>query len=320
MRLNRTILKIKNILKKNWRVPKLGVVIFCLTVLVLAITYNIVGDRTVWGAWISVVPSIIWVVLLLPTAIRLRRWLLGAFLAGFLLLTTEWPRVGGATVEPEDTLRLISWNIGAGNTNWVESLKGYAPDIVLVQESVKPLEIWDGFRWHGSLDPGVLTRFSVEVLPTRKVGPWTEPQLLLMEIRGKRVLVANVRLMLPSVAMQLLDPLGEEPLDNYRARIRQYEKLAKLVKETAQRTQTDSIILAGDFNVPARMPSLAPFRDFLRDGWLAAGWGWGPTAPAFLPLSRVDQVWVSNDVELVSVRVLPLAGSDHRGLIVDFLL
>ncbi len=320
MRLNRTILNIKNILKKNWRVPKLGVVIFCLAVLVLAITYNIVGDRTVWGAWISVVPSVIWVVLLLPTTIRLRRWLLGALLAGFLLLTAEWPRMGGATVKPEDTLRLISWNIGAENTDWIESLKGYAPDIVLVQESIKPVEIWDGFRWHGSLDPGVLTRFSVEVLPTGKVGPWTEPQLLLMEIRGKRVLVANVRLMLPSVAMQLLDPLGEEPLDNYRARIRQYEKLAKLVKETAQRAQTDSIIRAGDFNVPARMPSLAPFRDFLRDGWLAAGWGWGPTAPAFLPLSRLDQVWVSNDVELVSVRVRPLMGSDHRGLIVDFLL
>ncbi len=128
MRLDRPILTIKKILeKKNWRVPKLGVVIFCLTVLAFAITYNVVGDRTVWGAWISVVPSIIWVGLLLPTAIRLRRWLLGS-------------------------------------------------------------------------------------------------------------------------------------------------------------------------------------------------WGWGPTAPAFLPLSRLDQVWVSNDVELVSVRVRPLAGSDHRGLIVDFLL
>ena len=38
MRLNRTILNIKNILKKNWRVPKLGVVIFCLAVLGFAET------------------------------------------------------------------------------------------------------------------------------------------------------------------------------------------------------------------------------------------------------------------------------------------
>ena len=310
----------KKTLRKNWKLPRLRVVIFCLIVLALGITYKVVGDRTIWGAWISIVPSFIWVILLLPTAIRLRGWLVGAFLAVFLLLTVEWPRLSGASTPPEDTIRLVSWNIGAGNTNWVESLEGYAPDIVLVQESIKPLKVWDGFEWYGTLDPSVLTRFSTEVLPTEKVGPWTEPQLLLMEIRDRRVLVANVRLMLPSVAIQLLDPLGEKPLESYHARIRQYENLAKLVKETAEQTKADFIIVAGDFNVPARMQSLAPLRDFLRDGWLATGRGWGPTAPAFLPVTRVDQVWVSNDVELVLVRVRRLAGSDHRGLIVGFVL
>ena len=293
---------------------------FCLIVLALGMAYEVVGDQTIWGAWISIVPSLIWVILLLPSAVRLRSWLVGVFLVAFLLLTVEWPRLGGARTPPQDTVRLISWNIGAGNMNWIESLEEYTPDIVLVQESITPLQVWDDFQWYGTLDPSTLTRFSAEVLPTEKVGPWTEPQLLLVEIQDRQVLVANLRLMLPSVAIQLLDPLGERPLENYRARIRQYENLAQLVKETAEKTKADSIIVAGDFNVPATMHSLSPLRDFLRDGWLAAGRGWGPTTPTFLPVTRVDQVWVSPDLELISVRVHRLAGSDHRGLIVDFLM
>lgn len=61
-----------------------------------------------------------------------------------------------------------------------------------------------GFEWYGSLDPGTLSRFPTEVLETERIGPWTDPQLLLMEIQGRRVLVANVRMMLPSVVIQLV--------------------------------------------------------------------------------------------------------------------
>jgi endonuclease/exonuclease/phosphatase (EEP) superfamily protein YafD len=100
----------------------------------------------------------------------------------------------------------------------------------------------------------------------------------------------------------------------------QYGKLATLVKSTAENVQADAIILAEDFNIPARIQSLQPLRRFLRDAWLDAGDGWGATMPEFLPLTRIDHVWVSESVEVRAVRVERLAGSDHRAVIVDFAL
>lgn len=271
----------------------------------------------IWGEWISVAPPIVWVALLLPTAFRLRSWTAVAFLAGFLLIFTEWPRGRAENARPPNGVRLISWNIGAGNANYVTPLKAYQPDIVLIQEGMKPLEPWEGFKWYGTPDPAVLARFPAKILPTEKVGLWTEPQLLLVDIRGKSLIVANVRLMLPSVIIQIVNPLSENPAENYQARLEQYGKLANLLKSAAEKTGTRSIILAGDFNLPATMPSLDPLRHFLRDAWLTAGSGWGATVPEFLPLSRLDQVWVSKDVQPLSVKAVTLAGSDHRGLVVD---
>ncbi len=294
-----------------------GVAALCLAVVALGLIYQFLGDKNILGAWLSIAPPIVWVVLLLPSAIRTRSWIAGALLAAFLLFNTEWPRFRCETSTGQETIRLISWNIGAGNTNYLEPMVPYEPDIVLIQEGMKPPEIWEGFEWYGTLDPCVLTRFPAKVLPTQKVGPWTEPQLLLVEISGKSVLVANVRLMLPSAVIQMVNPFEENPIENYRARIGQYDHLAKLLQSTARETGAHSIILAGDFNVPARLPSLDPFRTFLADAWLAAGSGWGPTVPEFLPLSRVDQVWISDDIRPVCIRTVALAGSDHRGLVAE---
>jgi endonuclease/exonuclease/phosphatase (EEP) superfamily protein YafD len=293
------------------------VIALCAFLAILAAVYAFVGDRTLWGEWISVAPPAVWGVLLLPSVVRLRSWVLLGALGVFLAATSEWPRLGGGEASPLETIRVVSWNIGAGNGAWADAVLRVDPDVVLVQEGMKPAAVEDGFHWYGTLDPGTLSRFPAEVLPTEKVGPWVDPQLLLMEIRGRKVLVANVRLMLPSVVIQLVDPLGEDPFENYRARVGQYEKLAKLLQSTAQRTGASAILLAGDFNVPPHMPSLDPIRGFLRDSWRTAGAGWGATVPEFLPLARVDQIWLSRGIEPVSVRVVRIEGSDHRAVVAE---
>jgi endonuclease/exonuclease/phosphatase (EEP) superfamily protein YafD len=292
------------------------VLALCVFVAALAAVYVFVGDRTIWGEWISVAPPVVWGVLLLPSVVRLRSWLLFSFLVSFVALASEWPQMG-AKATPSETIRVVTWNIGAGNKGWAEAVMKLEPDIVLAQESMKPVAVADGFHWYGALDPGTLSRFPAERLPTERVGPWTDPQLLLMEIQGRKVLVANVRLMLPSVVIQLVDPLEENPLENYRARTAQYEKLAKLLQSTAERTGATAILLAGDFNIPAQMPSLDPIRGFLHDAWRMSGSGWGATVPEFLPLTRVDQLWLSREIEPVSVRVVRIEGSDHRAVVAD---
>lgn len=290
----------------------------CVAIVFFGVTYLFIGDRTVWGAWISVAPPVLFALVLVPTIVRAKSWIAATLLVAFLATTTEWPRFGTETRAAQDTLRLVSWNIGAGNSNWASAVESLEPDIVLAQESSKPVLMWDGFTWTGTPDPGTLTHLPVEVLPTEKVGPWVEPQLLLVEMRGKKVLLANVRLMLPSVVIQLVAPLEERPTENYRARIAQYEKLVALVQSTAQTTGANAIIVAGDFNVPARMQSIAPLRESFHDAWKVAGSGWGATVPEFLPLTRVDHVWMSNNIEIVSVHVRRLHGSDHRAVVVDF--
>lgn len=293
------------------------VLALCAFVAVLTAVYAFVGDRTLWGEWISVAPPAVWGILLLPSIVRLRSWMLFAVVTSFVVLESEWPRIGAREAPSRETIRVVSWNIGAGNRGWAKAVTSLDPDIVLVQESMKPGAIEDGFHWYGSLDPGTLSRFPAERLPTASVGPWTDPQLLLMEIQGRRVLVANVRLMLPSVVIQLVDPLNERPQENYRARTAQYEKLAKLLQSTAERTGVSAILLGGDFNIPAQMPSLGPLRGFLHDAWRISGSGFGATVPEFRPLVRVDQIWLSREIEPVSVRVVRIEGSDHRAVVAD---
>lgn len=293
------------------------VVALCVFIAALAAVYILVGDTTIWGEWLSVAPPIVWGVLLLPSAVRLRSWVLLAFIVSFLVLASEWPQTRTTAAPAVPTVRVVTWNIGAGNVGWAEPVKELQPDIVLVQESTKPALIDDGSRWYGTIDPGTLSRFPTEVLPTERVGPWTEPQLLLMEIHGRNILVANVRLMLPSVVIQLVDPLNEKPIENYRSRVGQYEKLASLLRSTATQRRVDGVILGGDFNIPAKMPSLKPLRSFLRDAWSDAGSGWGPTVPEFLPLSRVDQIWLSPEIRPISVRTAKIERSDHRAVVAD---
>lgn len=78
------------------------------------------------------------------------------------------------------------------------------------------------------------------------------------------------------------------------------------------------MVLAGDFNTPARSRSLAPIRAMLDDVWLVSGRGWGATMTADFPVARIDQVWVE------PARLRPLAawvhhatGSDHRMVVAD---
>jgi endonuclease/exonuclease/phosphatase (EEP) superfamily protein YafD len=292
----------------------------CVFVAALAGVYNFVGDRTIWGEWISVAPPLVWIALLLPSVVRLRSWILLAALASFLVLACEWPRIPTSSATTSETIRVLTWNIGAGNSSWAEAVKPWNPDIVLVQESTRPIAIEEGYHWYGTLDPGSLSRFAAEVLPTERIGPWMDPQLLLMKIHGRRVLVANVRMMLPSIVIQLVDPLHERPMENYGARVGQYGKLASLLESTARSTGAEAILLAGDFNIPAHMPSLAPFRHFLQDAWRASGSGWGATVPEFLPLVRIDQLWLSSEIQPLEVRVVRLEGSDHRAVIADISL
>lgn len=79
------------------------------------------------------------------------------------------------------------------------------------------------------------------------------------------------------------------------------------------------LLAIGDFNLSPLSPHFAAL---LRDGCLrsaAAGRGWQPTWPVFLPVIgiQIDHALVSPDIAVNSFRVGAIKGSDHRPIIVD---
>ena len=280
--------------------------------------YRFAGDVTLLGEWLTIWPSVGWLVLLLPAALRSRSRLALLSLALVVAFTIEWPRLSATPAPPQKrALRLVVWNV-ASEPGFAARVMDLAPDVVLVQEATRPRALPPGYAWLETVDPAVLSRLPVEQLPSRPIGPWTPPQLLLATLpSGERLLLVNVRLVLPTPIVQIASFPGERGARPHEERVSQFPRLRKLIEETVAKHAVSGIVLGGDFNTPGGARSLDVFQPLLRDVWPEAGRGWGATAPAFLPLARIDQCWVSSSLVPLDAQVLARPGSDHRLLLVD---
>ena len=77
-------------------------------------------------------------------------------------------------------------------------------------------------------------------------------------------------------------------------------------------------IVAGDFNAPASDGAIRGLAATHLDSYLSAGSGLGNTYPAAFPLHRIDQAWLSPELVAVGQTTVPVPGSDHRMVVVDF--
>ena len=301
----------------------------------LTVLYLCVSDLTVVGECLTVWPSCLWALVLAPRALWL--WMRGArtqaavalaCIVAFVASTTELRscfrrslRGGAASSDTSGgfRFRLMTWNV-AGLAPFAE-VAPLRPDVFFLQESGRGPSsdgALHGMNWLSALDPAVLSRFPVRVLPTERVGPWTEPQVLLAELPGGRQLIlVNVRLVLPAVVIAVAAGDWRALRPAHEERIGQFTRLAALVQRTILEQGTRSVILGGDFNCPGGMRSLDALRPLLRDAWQDAGAGWGGTMTAELPLARIDQVWLSSDIEVLAGRVEARGSSDHRAVTVD---
>lgn len=300
----------------------------------LAVVYRTAGDLATWSECLTVWPPMLWCVILVPRlavlAVRRRGRELAAslgLLVLFLAIAMEWPRI--SFTRPADEapggrrIRVVSWNV-AGRTPF-GTMEAWAPDLCLLQEigALSPKDLrgyWAGWQWVNGIDPGALSRWPVTRLPTRTVGPWTEPQVLRLDLPGgQRMVVVNVRLMLPAfvVAVAAFEKpsfagLGEA----HRQRLRQFAELSALLRETLTQEGTRTALLCGDFNTPGGSRSLEPLRAVVEDVWPRAGQGWGATMTEWMPVSRIDQCWATPDLRPLAARVVR-GPSDHRALLVD---
>lgn len=277
-----------------------------------------IGDRTWWGEFVAVWPPIGWLAVFLPAIVRWRDAVSLTLLLLLVGLHGEWPRLR-TVPEARGSLRVVSWNVAGDRTAWTH-VRAFDPDLVLVQEHAgPPSPPWPGFVWRAGADGATLSRSPADVLPTRRIGPWTEPLVVAVTLPdGRRLVAANVRLVLPSVVVWAAAGLRGSPSAIHEARVGQFSALARLLDESRARTGAQHVLLCGDFNSPGTLPSLAPLRGRLVDSWTAAGSGWPGTAPAILPLARIDQCWTSPDLPVLAVRAHRMPTSDHRLLLVDY--
>ena len=277
----------------------------------------LVGDRTWWGEFVAVWPPIGWLAILGPAVWRFRDRVGGALVVVLVAVHGEWPRLG--SVPGPAGLRVVSWNVAGQPSTW-SALRELDADLLLLQEHAGPPPgAWPGYAWRSGLDAAVLSRFPLAELPTRKVGPWTEPLVVAATTPAGKIVVINVRLVLPSVVTWVASGFEGNPRVGHEARVAQFEALARLVDESSRRAGTGLVLLCGDFNSPV-LPSFAPLRERLVDAWKAAGRGWPGTATANVPLARIDQCWASPGLQAVSARSIRRPVSDHRLLLVDYAL
>ena len=325
--------------------------LFWMPLAVLMVFYVFVGDRTVTGEFFTIWPPVLWFFALVPLALPLlalgRRRHFVVCLAGillFLVMTEEWRPLlrwgsqakrksfetphSNQNGQDGTALRVISWNVsGADRREILKILEAYKPDVCFLQEtpdgnaSIQDADLtgyWRRFHWLDAGDCGVLSRYPVRPLKSRKIGPWSDPQMLAMRLPDNReTLLINVRLMLPALLANPFSPQSRRRfVESHHERISQYAALWDLIAEK----KMAPVILAGDFNTPACAKSLSPLRQVLRDAWRVCGHGWGRTATADFPVSRIDQCWISEKVECTDGRVFRESLSDHRLLLVDLVL
>lgn len=316
--------------------------------------YIFTGDRWAWSEYFTIWPSFLWLCGLLPLVLmtwdrRRLRWFCvqGALLIAFVLSTTEWQSVvrwpDTAAIERWEAirasehsgraLRVVTWNLSG--QSWAspavcKKLAPLDPDLCFFQETRddesaeddgRPT-MWRGWHWLDGGDCGLLSRLPVRALPTKRIGPWSPPQMALVNLgEGRELLAINVRLMLPSLVLNPLTRRNRTRLsEDHQARKSQYPALAGLIEETQAEHAVDDALLAGDFNTSASRYSLRPLRQWLTDAWRIKGRGWGRTMTNEFPVARIDQVWITPGIEAIDGRVVEGSPSDHRLVVMDLIV
>lgn len=242
----------------------------------------------------------------------------------------------------EQRFRVMTWNIHAGHGNLsgiASTIEDVKPDIVALQEVDvhwsdrsafvdqvdslgKLLHMQARFAPIYSFPDSAGTKppreFGVAILTRYPVTEWKNHTISRLSTQEENPVPRAA----PGFLETAIDVRGttvrafDTHLD-YRAdpRVRQIQ-VGEMLE--VMRGFNGPMILFGDMNAKPNAAELRPLFDFLHDA-LPLGDNAG-TYPAEAPNERIDYVFVSKDVHVETVRVLPTAASDHRPVIADLSL
>ena len=300
---------------------------------ITALLATVVVTRLAWhdGLWLFLLLNILTPYLYLPAwliapcAALARRWRLAATSLVVVVFHFHWvvmplfPRSPPATLGRP--LRVVSANLLVVNETpavLAAELERFDADVYFLQELSSE---WDeeferrGFwrrypfnqRYTGedAFGSAIASR-----LPVRDIQVFWSSEL--PQMRGVlRLDDRDVDL----IAVHLLPPRTQDYTRYYHVGA---EELLTLVRRLGSR----SFIVAGDFNSTPDSDFATRMRDLADDAWETGARGFGPgfTWPNGLfpyPPIRIDHIFVSRDLAVLTTRVGEGAGSDHRPVTAD---
>jgi endonuclease/exonuclease/phosphatase (EEP) superfamily protein YafD len=218
-------------------------------------------------------------------------------------------------------VRVVSLNCGGGLPEAAAEVERWRPDIVLLQEvpiasAVEAI----GRRLFGA-DAGVVCGFDTAVIarrgsalaPPRRRRFFVAARVVLPD--GSAAQVVSLRFTPPVVRLDLWSPdCWRVQRENREARRAEMETV---LNDLARFPKRAPLIVGGDFNAPAgdAVPGMLAPR--LRDSFTEAGLGWGATGLNDLPVTRIDQVWISRHFWARAVIAARTVHSDHRMVVCD---
>ena len=276
---------------------------------------------------IFLIPTLVLIVL----AARKKRWKAALGNAFVLLIATPvLCRFNFAfpDLPPKANLRVMSYNIryGSGGINDIAAvISKEKPDVVCLQEVIAK-DSWPdplpalkkhfpeySVSRYGQLV--TLSRWPLALskshsLPRRDGCGVLETHLV---FKGKTLRVYNAH---------FINPIEGAPLDwpqqiRKRARIRRDQ--LQLLSNLSQ-SQSSFYFIVGDFNTPSHGQMNRALLKLGKDAFASSAIGFGDTFPAAFPLLRIDRVFSSPQLQPRESRVLPARASDHRPLLVDFIV
>jgi len=258
------------------------------------------------------------------------------------------PRLGG---DQPDTVSVLDYNIRINHRleerrQVLELIDRLKPDLVFIQEisgqdrllfnrrfsASHPHQIWADARenYNGG---AILSKFpflsrqNIDIGTEYAKGHFNLNQAVI-EVKGEKIHLLNCHLF-PSGHAFIELIAGQRSLASfihdtrmtYQRRDREAERLAERLHRIQGR-----VILAGDFNDTPGSRVYELFEGTLKNGFREAGWGVGATyghyslvrslSPSLarfaIDFLRIDHVFVSPEIHVISAEVLPLSVSDHR--------
>jgi len=305
--------------------------------LVLSVVYLIrpanTDPITAWPFWFWGAGGI---ALLVPALLRRWRPALGPVLLWALatLAVAEEPPAmmrlaiprfcGAAAARPGETaLSVVSLNCGGGSLEAAAEALACDADVVLLQEAPGQQELGETLAGRRGLSLVAGPDCAIIVRGTQRpvaVSPDRAPYLAASLVRpdqapGTELLVVSVHLLQPVLRWDFWAPNAWREASEVNAvRVAQMHTVATLV---ATHPKASAVLVGGDFNTPGGDALYRALQPRLHDAFRQAGAGWPNTIVNEAPMSRIDQLWLSETLRATWLRVHRTQNSDHRMIVAE---